>query len=95
MNGKAAAEPPAASRMKLTAANTPTAAIRSPIRLRDIARHRRRKRGGIHGREDVFVHASALERSGLGTLVEGQRVSFDIQTDRRTGKTSAGNLQLA
>jgi len=47
------------------------------------------------GGKDVFVHASALERSGLGTLVEGQRVSFDIQTDQRTRKTSAGNLQLA
>ena len=45
--------------------------------------------------KDVFVHVSALERSGLSTLVEGQRVSFDVRTDRRTGKTSAGNLQLA
>ena len=47
------------------------------------------------GGKDVFVHVSALERSGLRSLAEGQKVSFDIQTDRRTGKTSAGNLQLA
>jgi CspA family cold shock protein len=43
----------------------------------------------------VFVHVSALERAGLRGLVEGQKVSFEIQTDRRTGKTSAGNLQVA
>jgi cold shock protein len=47
------------------------------------------------GGKDVFVHVSALERSGLRGLAEGQKVSFEIQTDRRTGKTSAGNLQLA
>jgi CspA family cold shock protein len=47
------------------------------------------------GGKDVFVHVSALERSGLRGLVEGQRVSFEIQTDRRTNKTSAANLQLA
>jgi cold shock protein len=47
------------------------------------------------GGKDVFVHVSALERSGLRGLNEGQRVSFELQTDRRTGRTSAGNLQLA
>ena len=47
------------------------------------------------GSKDVFVHVSALERAGLRGLAEGQKVSFEIQTDRRTGKTSAGNLQLA
>jgi CspA family cold shock protein len=47
------------------------------------------------GGKDVFVHVTALERSGLRGLNEGQRVSFELQTDRRTGKTSAGNLQLA
>jgi CspA family cold shock protein len=41
--------------------------------------------GGI----DVFVHISAVERAGLRSLVEGQRVSFDIEADRRTGKHSA------
>jgi CspA family cold shock protein len=47
------------------------------------------------GGKDVFVHANALERAGLRSLAEGQKVSFDIQTDRRTGKTSAGNIQTA
>jgi CspA family cold shock protein len=47
------------------------------------------------GGKDVFVHVSALERSGLRGLVEGQRLSFEIQTDKRTGKTSAVNLQIA
>ena len=47
------------------------------------------------GGKDVFVHVSALERAGLRDLVEGQKVSFEIQTDRRTGKASAGNLQIA
>ena len=48
-----------------------------------------------NGGKDVFVHVSALERAGLRDLVEGQKVSFEIQTDRRTGKASAGNLQTA
>ena len=47
------------------------------------------------GGKDVFVHASALERSGLGGLSEGQKVTFELQTDRRTGKTSAVNLKAA
>ena len=47
------------------------------------------------GGKDVFVHVSALERAGLRDLVEGQKVSFEIQTDRRTGKSSAVNLQMA
>ncbi|HZV21528.1 MAG TPA: cold-shock protein [Hyphomicrobiales bacterium] len=47
------------------------------------------------GGKDVFVHASALERAGLRGLAEGQKVTFDIQTDRRTGRTSAGNLAIA
>lgn len=45
------------------------------------------------GDKDVFVHISAVERSGLGTLNEGQKVSFDIVTER--GKQSAGNLKAA
>jgi cold shock protein len=45
------------------------------------------------GSKDVFVHISAVEKSGLGTLNEGQRVSFDIVTER--GKQSAGNLKAA
>ncbi len=43
------------------------------------------------GSKDVFVHISAVEKSGLGTLNEGQRVSFEIVTER--GKQSAGNLK--
>jgi CspA family cold shock protein len=47
------------------------------------------------GGKDVFVHASALEKSGMLTLGEGQKVSYELQTDRRTGGTSAVNLKLA
>ena len=47
------------------------------------------------GAKDVFVHISAVERAGMKSLREGQKVSFEIQTDRRTGKSSAGNLQAA
>ena len=42
---------------------------------------------------DVFVHISAIQRAGLSTLNEGERVSFDIATER--GKTNAANLKLA
>ena len=45
------------------------------------------------GSKDVFVHATALERAGIRNLVEGQKVSFDIDEDRRTGKASASNLR--
>ena len=47
------------------------------------------------GGKDVFVHATALERAGLRSLSEGQRVSFDTQEDRRTGKTAVANIQMA
>lgn len=47
------------------------------------------------GGADVFVHISAVERAGLGSLQEGQKVSFEIEKDRRTGKSSAGQLQAA
>ena len=47
------------------------------------------------GGKDVFVHVSAVERSGLRGLVEGQKVSFEIETDRRSGKAAAVNLQAA
>ncbi len=43
------------------------------------------------GGEDVFVHISALERSGMGQVTQGDRLSFDIEIDRR-GKFSAANL---
>jgi cold shock protein len=45
--------------------------------------------------QDVFVHASAVERAGLRSLVEGQKVSFDIVQDKRSGKSSADNLRAA
>lgn len=45
------------------------------------------------GSKDVFVHVSAVEQAGMNGLAEGQKVSYDLVTDKRTGKTSAGNLQ--
>jgi cold shock protein len=44
------------------------------------------------GSKDVFVHISAVERSGIGNLVEGQKVSFDLERGQQ-GKTSAVNLK--
>jgi cold shock protein len=48
-----------------------------------------------NGGKDVFVHATALERAGIRGLVEGQKVSFDTQEDRRTGKIAVGTIQAA
>jgi CspA family cold shock protein len=45
------------------------------------------------GGKDVFVHATALEQAGLRGLVEGQKIGFDVETDRRSGKDAAANLQ--
>jgi cold shock protein len=45
------------------------------------------------GGRDVFVHISALERAGMLALSDGQKIAFDIVADRRTGKSSADNLQ--
>jgi len=45
------------------------------------------------GSEDVFVHISAVERAGMHTLKEGQKVAFDLQKDPKKGKTSAANLK--
>lgn len=47
------------------------------------------------GQADVFVHISAVERSGMHTLVEGQKLSFDVVQDRRNGKNAAENLQAS
>ncbi len=47
------------------------------------------------GGKDVFVHISAVERAGMRNLIEGQKVSYEMETDRRSGKQSAGNLQAA
>jgi len=46
------------------------------------------------GDSDVFVHISAVEQAGLKTLHEGQRLSFDVVTDQRRGKTNAQNLKV-
>ena len=46
------------------------------------------------GGDDAFVHISAVERAGMATLNKDQRVSYELETDRR-GKTSAVNLQQA
>ena len=48
-----------------------------------------------NGGNDVFVHATALERAGMRSLVEGQKVSFDTQEDSRTGKTAVSTIQAA
>ncbi|EAV44489.1 MULTISPECIES: cold-shock protein [Roseibium] len=45
------------------------------------------------GASDVFVHISAVERAGMRSLVEGQKVSFEVVQDRRSGKSAADNLQ--
>jgi CspA family cold shock protein len=47
------------------------------------------------GGKDVFVHATALERAGLRGLNEGQKVTFDTQEDRKTGKLAVGTIQVA
>jgi CspA family cold shock protein len=47
------------------------------------------------GGNDVFVHISAVERAGMGTLNEGQQVTFDVVADRRSGKSAAENLRAA
>jgi cold shock protein len=47
------------------------------------------------GSKDVFVHISAVERAGMQDLSEGQKIAYDIVEDRRTGKSSAGNLRVA
>lgn len=45
------------------------------------------------GGKDAFVHISAVERAGLNSLNEGQKIQFDLVSDRRTGKMSADNLR--
>lgn len=47
------------------------------------------------GGQDVFVHISAVERAGMGSLNEGQKISYEVVADRRTGKSSADNLRSA
>ncbi|MCB5202894.1 cold-shock protein [Neorhizobium sp. T786] len=45
------------------------------------------------GSADVFVHISAVERAGMSSIVEGQKLSFELEQDRKSGKMSAGQLQ--
>ena len=47
------------------------------------------------GGKDVFVHISAVERAGMRSLNEGQKVSYEVVADRKTGKSSADNLKAA
>lgn len=48
-----------------------------------------------NGGSDVFVHISAVERAGMRSLTEGQKISFEVQRDPKKGKDSAANLQEA
>lgn len=48
-----------------------------------------------NGSTDVFVHISAVERAGMRDLAEGQKISYDIVQDKRSGKSSADNLRAA
>ena len=48
-----------------------------------------------NGQPDVFVHMSAVQRAGMDSLVEGQKLSFDVVKDDRNGKSSADNLKSA
>ena len=47
------------------------------------------------GGADVFVHISAVERSSLGSIREGQKLGFELEKDQRSGKMSAGQLTAA
>jgi CspA family cold shock protein len=47
------------------------------------------------GGADVFVHISAVERAGLGSIQEGQKLSYELERDQRSGKTAAGQLKTA
>ncbi len=47
------------------------------------------------GGKDIFVHISAVEQAGLKGLKDGQKLGFELVTDKRTGRTSAGNLKVS
>lgn len=47
------------------------------------------------GGKDVFVHISAVEAAGMGSLNDGQKVSYELERDKRSGKESAGQLRSA
>ncbi len=48
-----------------------------------------------NGGQDVFVHVSAVERAGMNTIVEGQKLSYEVVKSSRDGRSSAENLQAA
>ena len=48
-----------------------------------------------NGGPDVFVHISAVERAGMREIVEGQKLNFELERDKRSGKMSAGQLSAA
>lgn len=48
-----------------------------------------------NGQPDVFVHISAVERAGMSSLVEGQKLNFNVVKDNRNGKSAAENLMAA
>ena len=48
----------------------------------------------VAGGADIFVHISAVERAGLRSLNEGQKITYELEQDRRSGKMAAGNLQV-
>ena len=48
-----------------------------------------------NGTTDVFVHASAVERAGMRSLSDGQKISYEVVQDRKSGKSSAENLRAA
>jgi CspA family cold shock protein len=48
-----------------------------------------------NGGNDVFVHISAVERAGLGSLTEGQKIGFELERDKKSGKMAAGQLSAA
>jgi len=48
-----------------------------------------------NGGTDVFLHASAVERAGMQSLSDGQKISFEVVEDRKSGKSSTENLQAA
>jgi cold shock protein len=94
-------DPPSRSRKQPTAfargLNTYTPKGRSPMTTGTVKWFNNQKGFGFiqpdQGNQDVFVHISAVERAGLSTLNEGQKVSFDVVADRRTGKSAADNLR--
>ena len=48
-----------------------------------------------NGGQDIFVHISAVERAGMRSLADGQKISYEVVQDKRSGKSSAENLQAA